>query len=229
MSCGGLWLAVTITPATHPSSRIANARIGVGSGLGITSALRPAPVITSAVSRAKTSELCRASYPITTSAPDGAPWSFRYAARPAAARATTTRFIRLGPRRAHPGDPRSELQRAVEAVRQLGLVAGRDERLELGLGERVGVLGCPALGAGDQRVQEVTHAARLVVTARPLHSVRREGSRRVRLARPRRLPGHEPERPVVADLAQQRPPARVKGPQGPFQGGLGGDLGGGSV
>ena len=30
MSCGGLWLAVTITPAAQPSSRIANASRGVG-------------------------------------------------------------------------------------------------------------------------------------------------------------------------------------------------------
>ncbi len=55
-------------PATQPSSRIANARIGVGSGRGITQAVKPAPVITSAVSRANTSELWRASYPITTEA-----------------------------------------------------------------------------------------------------------------------------------------------------------------
>ncbi len=48
-------------PAAQPSSRMAKARIGVGSGRGITHAVNPAPVITSAVSRAKTSELWRAS------------------------------------------------------------------------------------------------------------------------------------------------------------------------
>ena len=77
LSCGGLWLAVTITPATQPSSRIAKASRGVGRGRGRTYAFSPAPVMTSAVSRAKTSELWRASYPITTPASRGAPWSFR--------------------------------------------------------------------------------------------------------------------------------------------------------
>jgi hypothetical protein len=70
-----LWLAVTITPATQPSSRIAKASSGVGNGRGITCAANPAPVITSAVSRANTSLLCRASYPMTT--PPEAPWSRR--------------------------------------------------------------------------------------------------------------------------------------------------------
>src|SRR5215213_5468693 len=94
-----------MTPATQPSSRIANASRGVGSGRGSVYALKPAPVITSAVSRAKTSELWRASYPITTWASRRAPRSRRYAARPAAARCTTTRFIRFGPAPSAPRSP----------------------------------------------------------------------------------------------------------------------------
>ena len=61
--------AVTMTPAAQPSSRIAKASSGVGNVRGMTSALNPAPVMISAVSRAKTSELWRASNPITTDPP----------------------------------------------------------------------------------------------------------------------------------------------------------------
>ena len=92
-----------MTPAAQPSSRIANATTGVGSGRGITQTLKPAPDITSAVSRAKSSLRCRASKPTTTG--PVAPCSCRYAASPAAARITTTRFIRLGPAPTAPRSP----------------------------------------------------------------------------------------------------------------------------
>ena len=48
---------------------MANARTGVGSGRGSTKARTPAPCMIDAVSWAKTSELCRASYPMTTEHP----------------------------------------------------------------------------------------------------------------------------------------------------------------
>ena len=57
-------------------------------------------VRTAAVSRAKMSDLCRASYPITTCRPGPST-----AARPAAARITVTRFIRLGPAPSSPLSP----------------------------------------------------------------------------------------------------------------------------
>ncbi len=119
------------------------------------SALMPTPVITSAVSRAKTSELRRASKPITTLASGPAPLALRYAARPAAARSTTARFIRFGSGAERAPQPRrTELQRAVEPVGQIGRVApGRDvvdDRQELGAGDVVGVL----LGPGAGPVEE---------------------------------------------------------------------------
>ena len=61
LSRGGLWLAVTITPATAESRRTANASTGVGSGPGSTSASRPAPVTTRAVSSANSFDRYRAS------------------------------------------------------------------------------------------------------------------------------------------------------------------------
>ena len=65
LSSGGLWDAVTITPAAQPNSRIAKARTGVGSASGSTIAAIPAPAMMRAVSRANTSEFRRASYPMT--------------------------------------------------------------------------------------------------------------------------------------------------------------------
>ena len=50
---------------------------------------------------------------------------------------------------------RPELQRPVEAVGQVGLLAalgGRDQRLQLGAGHIVGVLGCPGAGQVEQLV-----------------------------------------------------------------------------
>src|SRR6266508_1044415 len=104
LSCGGLCDAVTTTPATAPRCRIANATTGVGVGSSIRTASSPAPRTTAAVSRANTSDLCRASYPITTG-PVVRPFAFRYAHRPAAARITTTRFIRFGPAPIAPRSP----------------------------------------------------------------------------------------------------------------------------
>ena len=106
---------------------------------------------------------------------------------------------------------RPELQRAVEAVGEVVRVAGPDERLELGLGERVGVLGRPA-PARATTVQQVAHGRRLVVRCRPLHGVRREGARRVRLAGPWRRTGHPtrargrlgPERAAAANGGRGR-------------------------
>ena len=113
----------------------------MGSGRGRRYAVRPAPVITSAVSRAKTPELWRASYPTT----DPRPWpvATRWAASPAAARVTTTRFIRFGPA---PSAPRAGPRCRTPACRRTGRrgrrVAAaldlREDRLELGSGLRVG-------------------------------------------------------------------------------------------
>ncbi len=118
-------------------------------------ALNPAPVITSAVSRAKTSLLWRASYPMTT-VPPAAPVSLQVR-RQAGRRADDDDAVHpVGPgaeRAAQAG--RTELQRAGEAVGQVGGVAARldvgDDGLQLGAGDRVGVLGGP--GAGE--VEEV--------------------------------------------------------------------------
>ena len=81
------------------------------------------------------------------------PCALRYAARPAAARMTTERFIRIGPGAelaAQAGG--AELEGAGEAVGELGDVPGVDELGELVAGVRVGVLGQPGLGPGDEVV-----------------------------------------------------------------------------
>src|SRR5438067_619262 len=106
LSCGGLCDAVTITPATASSARTAYASTGVGSGPGNTSAGRPAPVHTRAVSSANSRERCRASYPMTSG--PSAPREPSQRTRPAAAARTTARFIPLGPARSGPRGPAGE-------------------------------------------------------------------------------------------------------------------------
>ena len=155
MSCGGLWLAVTITPATQPSSRIANASTGVGSGRGSTQTLNPAPVITSAVSRAKSSLWCRASYPTTTGPcgtllvqvrrqPGGRPGDHR-AVHPVGAGADRAAESR-GP----------ELEGAGERVGQVGGVRAAldvgDHLRELRPGDLVRVVGQPRPRTFEQEV-----------------------------------------------------------------------------
>ena len=61
LSAGGLWLAVTITPATAPRCLTAKASTGVGNGPGNMSASLPEPVTTIAVSAANSVEPLRAS------------------------------------------------------------------------------------------------------------------------------------------------------------------------
>ena len=125
----------------------------MGSVRGITSALNPAPVMISAVSRAKTSELWRASKPITTDPPLW-PVSRRYAARPGRRARDHDPVHPVGPgaeRAAQAGG--AELEGAGEAVGEVGLLAplgGGDEGLELGAGLLVGVLGCPGAGRLEQ-------------------------------------------------------------------------------
>ena len=65
MSAGGLWLAVTMMPASASSARTAQASTGVGSGSGISDTRTPAAVRIAADSRANLSELCLASNPTT--------------------------------------------------------------------------------------------------------------------------------------------------------------------
>ena len=82
--------------------------------------------------------------------------SRRYAASPAAARSTTTRFIRLEPGAERPAQPgRAELQRPVEAVREVGRIASAldlgDELQEPGPGLVVGVVVGPGPRAVEQR------------------------------------------------------------------------------
>ena len=103
LSWAGLWLAVTIRPASAPSARTAYASRGVGRARGSTRALTPAPSRISAQSRANRAELCRASKPIT--AVGCSCRARRYAAMPAAARETVTRFIRCGPGPMRPRSP----------------------------------------------------------------------------------------------------------------------------
>ena len=61
LSSGGLWLAVIMTPAHASSARTAWANTGVGSTRGKTSARRPAPAATRAVSSANAAEWRRPS------------------------------------------------------------------------------------------------------------------------------------------------------------------------
>src|SRR5262245_9782213 len=103
LSRGGLWLAVTMTPAAAPCARTACASTGVGSGRGSTSAGRPAPVATRAVSAANSRDPCRASYPITSG--PGASRTASQVTSPAAAWRTTARFIPFGPARSGPRRP----------------------------------------------------------------------------------------------------------------------------
>ena len=73
-----------------------NATTGVGMGSPVQSTSKPAPDITSAVSRANSSDLCRASCPTITRPPEW-PLAASQAANPAAAWVTTTRFMQAGP------------------------------------------------------------------------------------------------------------------------------------
>ena len=116
---------MTITPAAQPSSRMANASRGVGSGRGSTSALSPAPVITSAVSRAKTSLLWRASKPMTTLPPPvrRCPEVGRQAGRGAGHHDPVHPVRSRAEGAAQPR--RTELEGAGEAVGQVGVVATR--------------------------------------------------------------------------------------------------------
>ena len=66
LSAGGLWLAVTITPAAARVPVIENARTGVGTTCGKSSARTPRAAHTRAVSSANASLLRRASYPMIT-------------------------------------------------------------------------------------------------------------------------------------------------------------------
>ena len=104
---------------------------------GQQSAFRPAPVITSAVSWANTSELCRASYPITTAAVAGG--ALVHAGtprgrRPRGARPPGSSGWGRPERPAQPGG--AELEGAGEPVGQVrGVAAGRhrvDDPLQLG-------------------------------------------------------------------------------------------------
>jgi hypothetical protein len=56
-----LWLAVTMTPALASKCRTPKASMGVGSARGRRVVRTPAPAMTTAVSRAKTSEFVRPS------------------------------------------------------------------------------------------------------------------------------------------------------------------------
>ena len=82
----------------------------------------------------------------------------RWRTRPAAARRTITRFIRIGPgAELAPQTGRAELQPAGEALRQRAGVAplGRGhERPELEAGLRVGIDGQPGLGQGADVVHQ---------------------------------------------------------------------------
>ena len=145
---------MTITPAAQPSSRIANASSGVGSGRGRTYAVSPAPVITSAVSRANTSELWRASYPITTEPRgDAGVVEVRRQAGRGADHDDPVHPVRPGAERAAQAGG-AELEGAGEPVPQVGRVAAlldlRDDRLELGAGLRVGVVGEPGAGGVEE-------------------------------------------------------------------------------
>ena len=98
----------------------------------------------------------------------GAPASLRYAARPAAVRVTTTRFIRFGPAPSAPRRPcGAELECAVEAVGQLRTLAWRSAPRArpwcTGRGPRP-----PRPGRASTK--EVTHGRRLV--APPARKVR---------------------------------------------------------
>ncbi len=61
LSRGGLWLAVTCTPAQHPRWVTPNATTGVGSGRSPRWTGNPAAASTAAASRAKRSDRWRAS------------------------------------------------------------------------------------------------------------------------------------------------------------------------
>ena len=81
------------------------------------------------------------------------PGPCRYAASPAAARVTTTRFIRLEPAPSSPRSPavpNSSVPSNRSASSAARVVALLEQRLELGAGGRVGVLGGPGPGALDQ-------------------------------------------------------------------------------
>ena len=124
-----------------------------GSGRGSSSARSPAPVITSAVSAAKTSELWRASYPITTRAAGGRAGVAEVRRQPGRRAEHDDAVHPVGPgaeRAAQPGG--AELQRPVEAVCESSVVGTAldrgDERLELGPGRAVGVLLGPGRGPG---------------------------------------------------------------------------------
>ena len=136
---------MTITPAAQPSSRTAKASSGVGLSGGRRRVRRPAPLQTAAASSAKRAEPCRASWPMTTPAAAAPPTaSSRYAASPAVARRTVATFIRAGPGAERAAQARgAEGQAAGEARLELGVRAALDQRAQLRLRLRVGVVGDP--------------------------------------------------------------------------------------
>ena len=91
-------------PATAPRCPTANARIGVGSGPGMTPTRNPAAARTSAAAVANSAEPCRASRP-TTTRPPALPCAVSHAATPAVVRVTTATFIPFGPARTGPRSP----------------------------------------------------------------------------------------------------------------------------
>ena len=97
----------------------------------------------SRVAREDVADLCLASKPMTTARP---PRLFTYAARPAAARMTTTRFIRFGPAPSAPRNPAVPNSSRPAKRSASSLVVGDDQRLELRAGVRVGVFGQPRPG-----------------------------------------------------------------------------------
>ena len=119
----------------------------MGSARGRTSAGRPAPVATRAVSSANRREPCRASYPMT-SGPVGVPFGRARRTRPAAACRTTARFMPLGPARIGPRSPAvpnvsGPAKRSASSAAVSGSAV--DDGPQLGLAGRVGVVGQPAL------------------------------------------------------------------------------------
>ena len=150
--CG--WRSPSRRP-THPSSRIANASSGVGSGRGSTSALRAGAGHHLGGVAGEDVGVVAGVVPDHDGAALAAPWSMRYAASPAAARSTTTRFIRFGPAPSAPRSPavpnssvpsnRSARSAGSAAVRDVG-----DDRVQLGPGLLVRVLRGPRTGAFEQ-------------------------------------------------------------------------------